>query len=185
MKEPDDIELYNRVANKADDAEEAFNMLYDRLSPHIYRYCRYALGNEALTKDVFQEVFLRFYQSIEPDRKMTNVKGFVIRIARNACLSARTSKHYGLSPLPDEIPTVDPGKSYEQQELLVAFRGAVECLPMQYREPLVLREYDGLSYQEIAELLELSLGTVKIRIYRAKQMIRDQISPALAELIEE
>ena len=185
MKELSDIELYDRIAQNGTDASEAFNELYDRLAPHVYRYCRRVLGNEALTKDVFQEVFLRFYQAIDAERSMTNVRAFIIKIARNACLSAQTSKHFGLSPLPEELPSLITSNAYEKQELVEILRAVVECLPTQYREPLVLREYDGFSYQEIADILGLSLATVKIRIYRGKQMIRKQMSPALAELIAE
>lgn len=183
MKELSDIELYHRAASDGAGADKAFEELYDRLAPHVYRYCRRVLGNEALTQDAFQETFLRLYRGMEPGRRMTNVRGFTIRIARNLCLSARSSKHYGLSPLPDELPSLTTRDEYEKKELLEIFRSVVECLPMQYREPLVLREYDGLSYQEIAEILDISLATVKVRLYRAKQSIRKQMSPALAELI--
>lgn len=183
MKDSSDIELYHRAASGGEGAAKAFEDLYDRLAPHVYRYCRRVLGNETLTQDVFQETFLRLYSSMDPGRRMTNVRGYVIRIARNLCLSARSSKHYGLSPLPDELPSLTTRDEYERKELLEVFRSVVECLPMPYREPLVLREYDGLSYQEIAEILDISVATVKIRLYRAKQSIRKQMSPALGEMI--
>ena len=183
MKKRSDIELYQCVAQGGAEAEQAFNQLYDRLSPHVYRYCRRMLGNEELTQDVFQETFLRFYRSIESDRNMTNVKGFLIRIARNLCYDARNSKHYGLAELPDELPGFAVRDEYEQKELLEIFRSVVDCLPTQYREPLVLKEYDGFSCKEISAIMEINVSTVKVRIYRAKQMIRKQMSPALAELV--
>jgi RNA polymerase sigma-70 factor (ECF subfamily) len=58
----------------------------------------------------------------------------------------------------------------------------MEQLPTDYKEAFVLREYEGLSYQEIAELTESSLSTVKIRIFRAKQKIREILAPYVADL---
>ena len=70
----------------------------------------------------------------------------------------------------------------EKTELLKLITTALELLPDDYRESFVLREYDGLSYQEIAEITNSSMATVKIRLFRAKQKIRDILAPYLADL---
>jgi RNA polymerase sigma-70 factor (ECF subfamily) len=72
--------------------------------------------------------------------------------------------------------------SHEKKELLSLVTTALELLPEDYRESFVLREYDGLSYQEIADLTQTSLATVKIRIFRAKQKIREILAPYLSDL---
>jgi len=74
---------------------------------------------------------------------------------------------------------------HEKKELLELITKAMETLPEDYKEAFVLREYEGLSYQEIADLTETSLSTVKIRIFRAKQKIREILAPYVAELSQQ
>lgn len=84
---------------------------------------------------------MRFYKTLEQDRKMTNVKGFLIVVARNLCISAKASKHYGLSSVEDlELISKDP--DYEKKEILEIVRSSIECLPVELREPLVLKQYN-------------------------------------------
>jgi RNA polymerase sigma-70 factor (ECF subfamily) len=72
--------------------------------------------------------------------------------------------------------------SHDKKELLSLITQAMETLPLDYKEAFILREYEGLSYQEIADMTESSLSTVKIRIYRAKQKIRDILAPYIADI---
>ena len=71
---------------------------------------------------------------------------------------------------------------YEQRELLQLIQASLELLPEDYREAFVLREYNGLSYNEIAEVIGESLDVVKVRIFRAKKKLRDILAPYLADL---
>lgn len=177
-----DIALYETIQNNSSLAERAFAELYDRLAPGVFRYCRRVLGSQSLAEDITQEAFVRLYRSTNRERTMSNVAGYVLRIARNLCLNAKSSKHYGLASLPElEVPAPS-GVQYEHKELLAIIESVVACLPIEYREAFVLREYNGLSYSEIADILDIREPTVKIRIFRAKQKIRALLSPYIAEL---
>jgi RNA polymerase sigma-70 factor (ECF subfamily) len=181
-----DTELYELVTLGGSEGERAFVELYNRFSPRIYKYCVRILGNQRQAEDIFQETFVKFYQSAVAGRTMTNLSGYIFRIARNLCLNGKESKYDGLLTL-DDLTLDDRrlggnDRSYEHTELLEILRSAVECLPIDYREAFVLREYDGLSYREIADILEVSVATVKIRIFRAKQGIRKVLSPYLTDL---
>ncbi len=177
-----DADLYHLVQQKGRDAEAAFTILYDRLSPRIYKYCRRVLGHQGLAEDIFQETFIKFYKSADQqDRRMTNVAGFVLKIARNLCLNAKSSKYYGLANLED-FNFSTRGEQYEDKELLEIVKSAVECLPIDYREAFILRDYDGMSYPEIAEILSISIPTVKIRIFRARKKLRKILSPYVNDL---
>jgi RNA polymerase sigma-70 factor (ECF subfamily) len=178
-----DAELFRLVRNGDRLGERAFEELYRRLAPRVFKYCRRVLGNQELAEDVFQETFVRFYRSSSAEREMTNVMAFILKIARNLCLNAKSSKHFNLAPLEGiELPA--RGDHYENRELVEIIASAVECLTPEFREAFVLREYDGLSYADIAEVVGISVATVKIRIYRAKQAIRKTIAPYLADLAQ-
>jgi RNA polymerase sigma-70 factor (ECF subfamily) len=71
---------------------------------------------------------------------------------------------------------------YEQQELLQLIQASLELLPEDYREAFVLREYNGLTYQEISEVIGQSIDVVKVRIFRAKKKLRDILAPYLKDL---
>ena len=184
-KSPDqysDIELFDLLKANAAQAEMAFSELYTRHSSRIYAYCRRILGDPAEAKDVFQDTFLKFYQSAKKTPEMTNVPAYLLKIARNLCLNCIRNNKRSVSF--QDYHKLSRDQPHEKTELLQLIGMALELLPQEYREAFVLREYDGLTYNEIAEVTESSLSTVKIRVYRAKQKIREVLAPYLADLEE-
>lgn len=161
---------------------KAFEELYNRLSDKIYRYCLKVLQDEEKAKDVFQETFMKFFKSFKKKREMTNVEAFIFRIARNNCLTLKKSKHNNTIPIEDKDFKFDQ-KNYEEIELLELTKSAIDCLKLEYREPLILREYNDLSYEQIAEILSITTGMVKIRIYRGKKKIKKILDPYVNENI--
>lgn len=180
LDEYSDEELFYMMKPGGKTAEAAFAELYGRLSPRVYAYCRRFLGDRDEAMDVFQESFIRFNKSSKQERNMTNVPAFMLRIARNLCVNAKKRKRTALSF--EEYMVYDKENRQEKNELLNLIKTALDLLPDDYREIFILREYDGLSYTEIAEVIGESLSTVKVRIYRAKQKIREILMPYLADL---
>lgn len=176
-----DAELFELVSNSGKAGAQAFEELYARLAPRVLKYCVRVTGDPALAEDIFQETFVRFYKSAQQPRAMTNTVGFILKIARNLCITAKSNKHYGMTRL-EEMHFQPTHSNYEEDELLEIVRSAVETLPDEFREPFVLREYDGLSYPAIAEILDISNALVKVRIFRAKNKIRKMLSPYIADL---
>lgn len=169
------------LVRTGDRGEEAFRELYERLAPRVFRYCKRVLGNHEIAEDVFQETFTRFYTSIRQPREMSNVVAFILKIARNLALNVRNSKHYGLEPIEHTELFAIPAP-YDRKELLDLIAAAVERLSVTQRELFVLREYNGLSYADIAEILDMSEAQVKIGIFRARHRIRTILAPYLADL---
>lgn len=163
------------------ESERAFMELYRRYSGRVFAYCRRFLGNREDALDIFQETFIRFFESAKEERIMTNVPAFLLRIARNLCLNfKRQSK---------KMVTIEDYMLYEtyennssKDELVGLIKIALAELPDDYREAFILREYDGMTYNEIAEFLGISLALVKIRIFRAKQKLREILAPYISEL---
>ncbi len=181
-----DIELFSFVRLGAEGdrrlSEAAFKELYARLSPRIYAYCRKVLNDAEQAQDVFQDTFVRFYNSAQQERDMTNVAAFLLRIARNLCLNAKRDNTSHRFVEFEDYHSVNTDNSADQQELMGLINRALDELPHDYREVFVLREYDGLSYAEIGEIVGCTEATAKIRSFRAKQKIREILSPYLQDL---
>jgi RNA polymerase sigma-70 factor (ECF subfamily) len=180
MEEYSDPELFGMLTKDKRTAELAFAELYARHSSRIYAYCRRFLGNKEEAQDVFQETFAKFYECASDDREMTNTPAFLLRIARNLCVNLKKKERSTISFEDYMAVNRDTGK--DDDELLELIKMALELLRPEFREMFVLREYEGFSYGEIAEITNESLSTVKIRIYRAKQKIREILKPYMAEL---
>ena len=176
-----DIELYAALKLEKPSSEKAFAELYARYSPRIFAYCRRILGDYDRAQDAFQETFVKFFNSAQQEREMTNVPAYLLRIARNLCLNMQRSDKGQISLEEYHLPS-SYDMSHDKKELLLLITQALETLPLDYKEAFILREYEGLSYQEIADMTESSLSTVKIRIYRAKQKIRDILAPYIADI---
>jgi RNA polymerase sigma-70 factor (ECF subfamily) len=177
-----DAELFYRLSGGKEMAEAAFTELYSRYGGRVFAYCLRFLGHRDEAMDVYQETFIRFYESAQKAREMTNVPGYLLKIARNLCLNCKRNKKQTVE-FEDYQSLVLPATT-EKTEFLQLITTALEMLPDEYREVFVLREYEGLSYAEIADIVDESLSNVKVRIFRAKRKIRDILAPYMAEFTE-
>ena len=167
--------------------ERAFAELYTRYKSEIYTFCLRMLGGDgAEAGDAYQETFIKVYEKLNTFRYGENVKGWIYMIARNVALNIYRSKR------PEETienhPYLEsterhlsPDFAGEQQSLRIALEEAIATLPLEFREPFILREFDGLSYPEIARITGLSLPLTKVRIHRAKQRLRKLLAPIITD----
>lgn len=177
-----DEDLFSKLSEKdKSESEKAFLELYNRYASKVYSYCNRILDSKEDARDVFQETFIRFYESAKVERTMTNVPGFLLRIARNLCFNFKRTRHRNVA-IEDYMHFEEYSKSHEKDELLELIKVALTGLSDDLREAFVLREYEGMSYAEISDFLGISVASVKIRIYRAKQKIREFLAPYIAEL---
>ncbi len=176
-----DIELYYMLKGSKSESKNAFDELYRRHSTNVYTYCRKVLNNDPMAEDIFQETFTRFFEGAKQERVMTNVSGYLIKIARNLCLNEKSKKYNDKVSLDDlQLPHYDV--SYGNKQLNELLQTALDALPKKYREVIVLREYLDMSYKEIAEAVGTTMPVVRIRIYRAKGKIRELLAPYFEEM---
>lgn len=156
--------------------EKAFVELYERYNRRIYAYCARMVSSKDRADDLFQEVFIRVA------RKRNRFHGgsfssWLFAIARNLCLNALRDgvSHVAIEDVAETLQT--PPDEAEYDPSLELLKEAIGRLPADLREPLVLRVYNGLSYQEIADLTGIKLATVKVRIFRAKQRLHELLAP--------
>ena len=177
-----DIELYNRLNGGGVEANKAFEILYRRCSPRIYVYCRKVFGDVPVTDDVFQETFIKFYNMGVIGQEIQIVRGYLLKIARNVCLNEKNKKSNRDRVSLEEFrfPILDV--PYEQKELTRLISVAMEMLPEDYRESLILREVHGFSYDEIAQIINATMPVVRTRIYRAKIKVREILKPFIEDI---
>lgn len=179
-----DVELIR--AFQAGD-ERAYAELYVRRKSEVYTFCLRMLGGDAdAASDAFQEVFIKVYEKGDTFRDGTNVMGWLYMIARNTCLNVyramkpnETIENH--QSLMSHDRTLAPEFSQEQSFLREMLEKAIAALPEEFREPFILREFDGFSYSEIAEMTGTTLAVTKVRIHRAKQKMREILRPYLNE----
>jgi RNA polymerase sigma-70 factor (ECF subfamily) len=155
----------------------AFEAIVHRHQDKIYNLCRYMLQDPRDAQDAAQDVFLKAYRSLKDFRPDSSLYTWLYRIAVNTSFDYRRRSHREASrktPLSEYLPSADPfpDESYESKQITEAIQAALPRLREKLRAPIVLREIEGLSYEEIAQVLHLSVGTVKSRISRARDALR-------------
>ena len=177
-----DFELIQEVAAGS---EEAFCELYLRLQGRVYRFALYMSGSRTLAEDLVQDTFLiLFDKSGHYDPGKGSVANFVLGITCN-CLRRlpRHDRRFFQMPRNDrEIdqwmePAVNPGPYdvLSRSETVLQVRNAVLALPLRYREVVVLCELEDRTYEDAAELLGCSCGTVRSRLHRARALLAEKL----------
>ncbi len=128
------------------------------------------LGSESDAEDAAQEAFIQAWRALPSFREGSAFSTWLYRIAANRCLTVLASPRRRSEPLPDT--EMDPGPGPEaaalERETFDAMKQAIGELTPEQRAPLVLREFEGLSYESIGEVLDLTPGAVKGRLHRAR-----------------
>lgn len=163
-----------------------FNEVLERLGSRVYSLARYALGSPQDAEDVTQEVFIRLWENwahVDPER----VEGWLIRVTSNACVdfrrrrTARPEARSSRAPIRalDDCPgaATDPSTAAESSELRSRVADAIARLREPFRSILILREIEGLSYDEISKSLNISMSSVKINLHRARGRLTELLRP--------
>lgn len=160
------------VAQAISGSREAFAEIYTRHKDGVYNYCLRFVKDEDSAKDVVQETFLRMRYSLDGLRDGMALRVWLLSIARNYALNSMRRTQLS-DQLVDE-PTSDDDTPYEavlHMEEAQTIRSLIESLVPALREVIVLREYEDLSYRDIAQVIGISEANVKVRIYRARKAI--------------
>lgn len=164
-----DEELMLQVRN---DAGEGLGELFDRYQTPLYNFYAKMTGDRGLSEDLVQEVFLRILKYRRSYTPGHNFRTWVYQIARNARVDHYRKQRPQVEFQPEMAPAVpahDPAQSSQESALL---HRALMRLPEEKREILVLSRLQELKYEEIARLLGCEVGTVKVRVHRALQDLK-------------
>ncbi|MCB2203850.1 sigma-70 family RNA polymerase sigma factor [bacterium] len=173
-----------------DGDDQAFAELYRRRRLELYRFILSIVrGDEELASDMFQDTFVKIHQKAHTLRDHTNVRAWMYTIARNSCLNAlklqnRHSRFESEEDIPISSPHPLPDAQLEKKDMHALLEDAITRLPEQQREAILLREYDGFSYAEIAEITGNNIDVIRQRLWRAKQSLRTMLISRLEERAE-
>jgi RNA polymerase sigma factor, sigma-70 family len=177
--------------NEREPVPEDFSVIVEKYSSLVYNIARQSTHSETDADDITQEVFIKVWRSVSSFRGESSLSTWIARIAMNTCMDfARKRKRkptVSLTTFTDpleqpenskELDITDtstssnPEAAIEKAETTAVVRQAIEDLSEDQRAPLILRDIEGYTYTEISEILNLELGTVKSRINRARQNIK-------------
>ena len=180
-------------------SEEAFETLVRLYQAPIYNLSYRILGDSAEASEATQEAFVRIYKAIGRFRGECGLKTWIYKIAVSASLNRRRwwkrwKEHVPFSldaPLPSSResprflqvsnPGEDPETAFARRETEQAVQRALAALAVEFRTVIVLRDIEGLTYEEIAETLAISMGTVKSRLWRARCQLRQRLRGLIQE----
>lgn len=166
---------------------EAFGQLVERYQHRLYHGLLHALGSAEDAQDIAQEAFVHAFEKLSSYKGEAAFYSWLFRIALNASVSARRKTRRmsasvesrrdetGQEPS-DENPANEPSYAMDVADRQRLVRQALSELSEEFRTALVLKEMDGMSYEEIAEVVEVPLGTVRSRIHRARLELRAKLS---------
>ncbi len=170
---------------------EAYGALVARYQGHVYGLAYTLVGNWADAQDIAQETFIRAYvnlsQLADPNRFAAWLRRVTFGVAMNWLKAFRRGSFEQLNGRVDldslDIPDFGPGppEIVERRELAEAVLQAISSLPDKYRLPLTMFHLNGLSYQKVADFLDIPLGTAKSLIHRAREKLRGALAPYAAE----
>lgn len=174
----DSLEFLERL--RAGDAG-AFEALVTTYQHRVFAVALRMLGNSAEAEEVAQEVFLRVSRAVAGFRGDARLSTWLYGITSRVCLSRLASGHFRVALQEDEALThlvsgaPDAAETAARAELRQAVRRAIADLPEERRIVVVLRDLEGLSYDEISRALDVPVGTVRSRLHRARLDLRDKL----------
>ena len=175
---------------------EAFGDLVTRHQDRLYGTLVHLLGSLEEARDVSQDAFVLAFRKLSTFRGDSAFYSWLFRIAYNAAMTRRRKEQKrrhasidavkdqsGAEPADDRVGA-DPGHSLHTRERQAIVQQALSELAETYRTPLVLKEIEGLQYEEIAEIVGCPIGTVRSRIHRARKELKEKLSRTLKSEIE-
>lgn len=176
--------------------QAAFKEMFDRYSPLVYNVAHRMLQSKQDAEDVTQEVFFQAYKSLQSFRAESQISTWLYRIAVNRSLNHRRNRKPGrwlsldsssdeesaglVNALESTEENALHGLEKREKERLV--QDAINALPDQQRIATLLYRYEGLSYEEIARIMDVSVASVESRLHRAKRTLAEKLMPMKSDL---
>ena len=188
MDEPGERELLERA--RAGD-REVLELLLSKYEPRVYRFGMKLCRDPEDAKDVVQETLLAMARSVRDFRGASSVSTWLYSIARSFCIKKRRRSKFapaeeasldapeGADAVAVADPKSLPDAAAAGRQIEAALEGAIRALDPEYREILLLRDVEGLTAPEVAEVTGLSVAAVKSRLHRARVRVRDRVAPLL------
>ena len=157
------------------------------LSCTLYRFAFRFLSNKEEAEDAVQEIFLKLWKMRDKLSGYNNIKAFAMTVTRNHCLDClrKRKKDYLNESLNDDTGTA--GMAYEDKmesrENFSIITGIIDSLPVNYRVVIQMRDIDGYEFEEISEKLDVDINNLRVKLSRARKMVREELKRKNYELV--
>lgn len=163
--------------------QDAYGRLVERFQTRVYSFCYQFFRDSSIATEMTQETFIRAYRYIKKYDSKRKFSTWIYSIARNICIDEKRKMDRSrtvpidevnpshIQPGPQGQHRMDPSQISQQIEDRLLLEDAIARLPEKYRAAIILCYFQELPYQEVAEILGLSLNLVKVRIFRAKKQL--------------
>jgi RNA polymerase sigma-70 factor (ECF subfamily) len=181
------FEIIENIEALKKGSAEAFHFLYQKYNKNVYRFCVRMLNDEDLAQDAFQETFLKVFEN------RTNIKGnnfaaWLYTIARHICFNIlRQRKDFkNFDEFDDNLnpSSYSDETSNDDYGIKIAVDEAIAALPVSLREAILLREYEECSYNEIASIVGIDVSLAKVRVFRARVLLKKMLNSIAKEINE-
>src|ERR1044072_2764571 len=168
----------------------AFHALFETYKDKVYSIAYHYSGEEAMARDVTQQVFLKLFTNINQFREDSEFTTWLYRIVANTCTDEHR-KRRRFVPFSPEIEVSKMSakgsqeRDYHRKQVADSVKGAISELSPKLRLPILLKYVEGLSYDEIAEALGCSIGTVSSRLNRGHKMLAQKLGHLRSEIVNE
>lgn len=180
---PDEAELIARCLHND---REAFGVLVERYAEPIINLAYRMVGDHMDAKDLAQETFLSAWKGLPQFRANARFSTWLYRIAVNKCTDYLRARRRTDMPVDAEGESLDlaelainygtPERDLSQKEMGIHLEQALQAIPVLYREAFILKHVEGLSYEEMSEILGVRSDTLKMRVYKARVALRRQLA---------
>jgi RNA polymerase sigma factor (sigma-70 family) len=176
------------IAQALNGDQKAYRSLTERHQSSVYHIVYKIVRDSEVAADLVQETFMKAFSSLASYRSEYRFSTWLYKIAANCSIDYLRKKRINMLSLDREVETADgrldfevadysfhPGRTLERKEQEFNIEEAITSLPEKYREVIIYRHKDDKSYEEIADLLGIPVGTVKARIFRARELLKKKL----------
>jgi RNA polymerase sigma-70 factor, ECF subfamily len=177
---------YSIIRQIIDGDKSAFQVLVKRHKEKVRNIIYMTMNNSAMVDDIAQDVFITIYKNLKHFRFESLFTTWLYRITVNKCKDyiRRMNVRKIFSPLDDGFDVSEHQMPVENNDVSKIIMDAISKLPVKLKMPLILKDIEGFSYQEISETLNCEMGTVKSRIFRGREKLKEILQPLEKELME-
>jgi RNA polymerase sigma-70 factor (ECF subfamily) len=171
---------------------ELFEIIVQRYNQRLFRIIRGYVSNKEDAEDAMQSAYLKVFENLTQFRGEAQFSTWLIRIAINEALkklkSEKNTTDFSVTDHQNGDQTINGNESYTPEAKVIEedmnkhLENAIDTLPPKYRSVLIMREIEQLSTKETAEVLEISRANVKVRLHRAKKMLREELTEMLDDI---
>lgn len=184
MERKIDMQDKELIAQILENKDKGFEMLVKRYQNSVLNIAYSLIGNKHQAEDIAQEVFIKVYKSIETFRGLSKISTWLYRITLNSSYDflRRRKKFVPLDEYgPIQAPHTSSTDFLERKEKKELVQKAIDGLPFKYRKVVVLKDIENLSYKDIANVLQCRIGTVESRLFRARKMLKNILTPLVTK----